>query len=224
MQADRRLARFIVAAIFVLCSAAAHSQNDVAASLYGAFNQSTSGNAVQQSPSNAAGVLLELRHIRTPLVGYELTYAYNRANQSYTGTQPGTCGLACGTHVQTSVPNNAHEITGDWVVSLPMGGLRPFVLAGGGLLLNVPSKASVPASQCAIENNVCSMNSVSTHSAAKGVLVYGAGVDWTLSPYLGLRFQYRGNVYKAAALTNALSSTNAFMQTAEPVIGVFLQF
>jgi hypothetical protein len=59
------------------------AQTDVAVSAYGAFNQSTSGNGTVQSPSNQAGFLIEARHIRNPLVGYEATYAYNRANQAY---------------------------------------------------------------------------------------------------------------------------------------------
>ena len=53
--------------------------------------------------------------------------------------------------------------------------------------------------------------------------VYGAGLDWTLLPHLGLRLQYRGNLYKASDLTSAFSSTNAFTHTAEPVIGIYFR-
>jgi hypothetical protein len=55
----------------------------VAASLYGAFNGTTTGNNTVQSPSNAAGGLLEVRHIKHPWLGYEGTYSINRANQKY---------------------------------------------------------------------------------------------------------------------------------------------
>ena len=75
-----------------LCGAVAQAENDVAASLYGAFSGTTTGNNVKQSPANQAGVLFELRHISNPLVGYEVTYSYNRANQSYSrGLVPGAC-------------------------------------------------------------------------------------------------------------------------------------
>jgi len=61
--------------VFVLClSAVARAQTDAAASFYGAFSGTTTANGTVQSPSNSAGVLLELRHISNPLVGYELTY------------------------------------------------------------------------------------------------------------------------------------------------------
>jgi hypothetical protein len=60
-------------------------------------------------------------------------------------------------------------------------------------------------------------------SATKGVLVYGGGLDWGLLPHLGLRFQYRGNVYSAPALTTVFTSSGAFVHTAEPVVGIYLK-
>lgn len=73
---------FLLSAVLIslLCSACP-AQTTVAASLYGAFNQSTSGNGTDQSPANSAGGLIEVRHIHNPLFGYEATYSYNRANQ-----------------------------------------------------------------------------------------------------------------------------------------------
>lgn len=204
------------------------AQTDVAASIYGAFNGATNGNGIQQSPSNSAGILLELRHISNPLVGYEATYSYNRANQSYTEPAPPcpvntTCGPS-----NLSVPADAHELTGDWVVSVPLGSFRPFALAGGGLLLNVPTEGSVTrtTTSCGPGTTPCQIttSTASTKTSTQGVFVYGAGLDWTLLPHLGLRFQYRGNLYKAADLTNALSSTDAFTHTAEPMVGAFLRF
>lgn len=46
----------------------ARAQTDVSASVYGAFTVISDGNAVTQSPSNAAGALFEVRHIKNPLV------------------------------------------------------------------------------------------------------------------------------------------------------------
>lgn len=203
------------------------AQTDIAANLYGAFNQSTTGNGILQSPSNSAGVLLELRHIRNPLVGYEATYAYNRANQSYgySGFFPPAC-TNCTVPTAATITNNAHEVTGDWIVSLKLSNLKPFVLAGGGILLNQPSGGTVTENQCGSSPGSCQTVTVNatTSSSAKGVFVYGAGLDWTVLPHLGLRFQYRGNLYKAADLTNAFSSTHAFTHTAEPMVGAFLRF
>lgn len=217
---------FVFGVLLSLLSPACIAQTDIAASLYGAFNGSTSGNGVQQSPSNSAGVLVELRHIRNPLIGYEATYAYNRADQKYS-SNPGNppCPTSgCIVPMPFTVPNNAHQVTGDWIVSLKVANLKPFALAGGGLLLNVPSSGSVTVVQCNTFSNVCQSTTASTNTSTKGVFVYGAGLDWTLLPHLGLRFQYRGNLYKAAALTTAFSSTNAFTRTAQPMAGAFFRF
>jgi opacity protein-like surface antigen len=202
--------RFIPSAILffalsgVVCTAAC-AQTDVALSLYGAFSGSTTGNGTVQSPSNSAGGLLELRHISNPLAGFDVTYSYNRDNQAYKSPS----GLPCPTSGCTTaaVSANAHQLSGDWVVSVHGANLRPFALAGAGLLLNEPSGG---------QSN--------TSSATKPVFIYGAGLDWGLVPHIGLRFQYRGNLYHAPDLTKVFSSTDKFTQTAEPMIGAYLKF
>ena len=185
--------------------AASHAQTDLALSLYGAFsgttNTSTTGNTTfTESPSNAAGGMVELRRIRNPLVGYEATYSFNRANQVYLGN--------CSLCFPAIVSANAHEIAGDWLISAHAANLRPFALAGIGLLLNEPTSGQS-----------------ATTSSTQAVYVYGAGLDWGLLPHIGLRFQYRGNVYRAADLTTAFgASTLAFTHTAEPMIGAYFKF
>ncbi len=198
---------FILPGVAALSGAAAYAQTDIGASLYGTFSGATSGNGVQESPSNSAGGLFELRHISNPLVGYEATYAFNRANQVYTLYPVPYCPVnVCSSPTAAAVSANAHEITGDWLISVHVANLRPFALAGMGLLLNEPTSG---------QSNSTSSN--------KPVFVYGAGLDWGLLPHLGLRFQYRGNVYKAPDIAKAFGSTGAFAHTAEPMIGVYLR-
>jgi Outer membrane protein beta-barrel domain len=181
------------------------SRTDVSGSLYGAFSGTTTGDGVVQSPSNSAGVLLGVRHIVNPIIGYEGTYSYNRADQTYKYSSPLSCTSApC---IPAAVAASAHEVTGDWVVSFKIANVRPFALAGGGLLFNQPSSGQANAT-----------------SSAKGVFVYGAGLDWGLIPHLGLRFQYRGNLYQAPDLSRLYTSSNAFTHTAEPMIGAYLRF
>lgn len=192
--------------LFLLCAATADAQTDVGLSLYGAFSQKTTGNGTVQSPANAAGGLIELRHISNPLIGYEATYSFNRANETY---RPQSACLVqpCSSPIPESVSANAHEISGDWIASVHLANLRPFALAGVGLLFDVPAGSQA-----------------STQTETKPVFVYGAGLDWGLIPHLGLRFQYRGNLYKAPDLTKLYTSTNTFTHTAEPMIGAYLRF
>jgi opacity protein-like surface antigen len=207
--------RFLYAVALVLISGlvltSAQAQTDIAASVYGAFSQSTAKALTVQSPSNQAGMLLELRHISNPLIGYEVTYAFNRANQhyQYNGILPAVCPSSGCTTLPSpeEVRANAHEVTADWIVSLKMLNFRPFALAGGGMLFVDPVSG---------QSN--------TTSDTKGVFVYGAGVDWTVLPHIGVRLQYRGNLYKAPDLAKAFSSTDSFTHTAEPMAGVFFRF
>lgn len=188
----------------LIAAPSAHAQTDVALSLYGAFNGTTNGNGTIQSPSNSAGGIIELRHISNPIVGYEATYSYNRANQTY---RSNCAGVTCTSIAPVTVSANAHELTGDWIASVHIAMLRPFALAGVGLLFNQPSGSQT-----------------NTNSETKPTFVYGAGLDWAVFPHIGLRFQYRGNLYKAPDLTKLYTSTNAFTHTAEPMIGAYFRF
>lgn len=197
--------RFALLLAFTVGGASfAAAQTDVGLSLYGAFNGSTNGNGVQDSPANSAGGLVEMRHITNPLIGWEITYSYNRANQKYT---PTSCTGGFSSCTPTNVSSDAHEVTADWVPSLHVGNFRPFAVLGAGVLLNEPVSGQS-----------------GTNSSDKAVYVYGAGLDWGLLPHLGLRFQYRGNLYKAPNVSRLYTSTNAFTQTAEPMIGAYFRF
>jgi opacity protein-like surface antigen len=181
------------------------SQTDVSLSIYGAFSGTTTGNGVIQSPSNAAGGIVEVRHISNPIFGFEGTYSFNRADQVYAPTGE-VCGLVCSPTTPAAVSADAHELTGDWVPSVKIANLRPFALAGVGLLFNQPASGQT-----------------ATTSSNKPVFVYGGGLDWGLLPHIGLRLQYRGNLYKAPDLTTLYGSSGAFTHTAEPMIGVYLR-
>lgn len=196
-----------VGAIAVSCLPAV-AQTDVGLSLYGAFSGTTNGNGTAQSPANAAGGLVEVRHISNPLVGYEGTYSFNRANQHYapSGYACPVDTPGCPPPAQESVSADAHEITADWIASLKVAQFRPFALGGVGVLFNQPTNGQSD-----------------TQSQTKPVFVYGAGLDWGLLPHLGLRLQYRGNLYKAPNLTRLYTSTDTFTHTAEPMIGVYLR-
>jgi hypothetical protein len=183
------------------------SQTDVSLSIYGAFSGTTTGDGIRQSPSNAAGGIVEVRHVSNPIFGFEGTYSFNRANQVYS-PQAFACpvGVVPCSPIPAAVSADAHELTGDWVPSVKLANLRPFGLVGAGILFNQPASGQT-----------------ATTSSNKPVFVYGAGLDWGLLPHIGLRFQYRGNLYKAPDLTTLYGSSGAFTHTAEPMIGVYLR-
>jgi len=184
--------------------AAARAQTDIGLSPYGAFGNAVDANNAAQTedrPSGSAGGMIELRHISSPLAGYEATYSFNRANQTYRVICYNGCSPVA------AVSANADEITGDWLISARAGRIRPFALAGAGVLFTEPTGGQSY-----------------TQSSTTAVYVYGAGLDWRLLPHLGLRFQYRGNVHKAPYITTVYGSADAFTHTAEPMAGAYYRF
>ncbi|MGD0890295.1 MAG: outer membrane beta-barrel protein [Terracidiphilus sp.] len=206
MSAKRIYTTFLFVGMAGLGCGVGAAQTDVAASLYGAFSGTTSGNNTTESPSNAAGAMIELRHISNPIVGFEGTYSFNRANEVYRYTIPPGCPTS-GCALPAAVSANAHEVTGDWVASVKIANLRPFGLAGVGLLFNEPTGGEAE-----------------TQSQTKPTFVYGAGLDWGVLPHIGLRFQYRGNLYRVPNLTRLYTSVDAFTHTSEPMIGAYFRF
>jgi opacity protein-like surface antigen len=85
--------------------------------------------------------------------------------------------------------------------------LKAFALAGGGLKFFSTSSGQT-----------------GVNGETKPVFVYGAGLDYTVLPHVGLRFQYRGNLYRAPDLARAFTSTNRFAQTSEPMLGAYVRF
>jgi opacity protein-like surface antigen len=192
----------------VLTPALSRAQTSLALSAYGAFTPTTNGALYDQSPSNSAGALLELRHISGPIFGFEAAYSYNRADQTYSLGSAFTCGLPCPPLPPVIIPVNAHEITGDWIPSLHIGRLRPFGVVGAGVLFDVPGTSAS-----------------GTQTSTQAVYVYGAGLDARLLPHFGLRFQYRGNFYKLPNVNvNFTTTATTFTHTAEPMIGAYFNF
>ncbi len=222
----------ILIPVLALLTAPVFAQTSVAVNGYGAFSGTTNGNGTVQSPANQAGGLIELRHIANPIFGFDATYSFNRADQTYHSAPTGCPAFGCNSSIET-VRANAHEITADWVPSVGIANFRPFGVLGVGLLLNVPedSQATVTttspcsSSGCPSPTGPTTTTTTSpTGTSMKAVYVYGAGLDWGLLPHLGLRFQYRGNLYQAPNVTKLFTSTNTFTHTAEPMIGAYFNF
>jgi hypothetical protein len=82
MRIPRIHTTFLLLAV-ALATTTALAQTSISASVYGAFSGTTTGNGTTQSPANQAGGLVELRHVSNPILGFEATYSFNRADQNY---------------------------------------------------------------------------------------------------------------------------------------------
>ena len=215
-------ARLLEVALFFVCLSAiasgttAAAQTDVAANAYWTFSGATTGNNISQTSNYTVGVMLELRHVAHPLVGYEATYSFHRDSLSYVSTV-----IPAATALVTA---DVHEFAGDWVFAMKSGDLRPFGVVGAGVIADAPTSATyspcgiTPAPHCNLVLNP------PTNTSARPVFVYGGGIDCALSTHVGMRIQYRGNLARAAELTSLIRSTGVFTHTAEPMFGAYFRF
>lgn len=186
-------------------SAASESQFDIGVNFYDAFTSATSGFGTVQTPKNAVGGMLEARYIMKPLLGFEMTYSYNPANQSLV-PKAGACNFTCA-NPPTSLTAKASEIGLDYVVSKKFGSLRPFAVGGLGFFITSPSRSTYEV-----------------NTVVRPAFIFGGGTDWGFLPHLGIRVQFRDNVYKAPNLSAFYPSTGKYTYSAEPMGGVYYNF
>jgi opacity protein-like surface antigen len=203
MKCSRLAFLFIVFA--VVSASAAHAQLDVSTSYYEAFTGSTSGTGTKQTPADSGGVMVEARYLINRVAGFGMSYSYNHANQSF-APNGADCGYTCANPV-TSLTAKANEISLDWVPSMKFGNIRPFAIGGVGFFITSPG------------NSTYEVNTV-----VRPVYVVGGGFDFSVISHLGIRVQYRDNLYKAPDLSALYPSTGAFTSSSEPTGGLFYRF
>ncbi len=134
-----------------------------------------------------------------PWLGYEINYGYTRFTERYSTLPFG-------------VQNNLHEVSGAYLVqgpTIPILGLQPFGAVGVGALIFLPT----------------TVGGQKYNQQSRVPLLYEFGVNYPiLTSHLGLRFQYRGLVYKTPDFNSAPLTTNARRQTSEPSVGAYFRF
>jgi hypothetical protein len=167
--------------------------------IFGQFSQSSNGNGVRDNPTDSLGALATVRQSFHPWLGYEVNYGYTRFSERYS-TLP------------FDLQSNLHEVSGAYLLQgpkIPILGLQPFGAVGVGALIFLPTTAG----------------GQKYNQQARIPLLYEVGVNYPVfTSHFGLRFQYRGLVYKTPDFNSAPLTTNARRQTAEPSVGAYIHF
>ncbi len=182
-----------------LASAQTLKGMDGAVNIFGQFSGNSSGNGVEDMPTDSLGTLATFRQSLHPWLGYEVNYSYTRFTEKYST-------------IPFGVQNNMHEVSGAYLLqgpSLPLLGLQPFGAVGVGALIFLPTTTGGQM----------------YHQQTRVPLLYELGVNYPiLTSHLGIRLQYRGLVYKTPDFNSPLLTTNARRQTSEPSVGAYLRF
>jgi hypothetical protein len=172
---------------------------DGAVSVFGQSTGTTNGNGVRDKPTESMGAIATVRQSFHPWLGYEVNYSYTRFTEKYST-------------IPFGVQNNLHEVSVAYLLqgpTLPFLGLQPFGAVGTGALIFLPT--TVGGQKYSQQNRV--------------PLLYEVGVNHPiLTSHLGLRFQYRGLLYKTPDFNAALLTTNARRQTSELSLGAYFKF
>jgi hypothetical protein len=192
-------------------------ETDIGFNFYEAMNSSTTAQGITETPINAPGGMLEIRQIRSPFIGYEVTYSYNPADETIGPTPAPSCATYCNLPPQR-LPSGASTVGLDWIISKKFGALRPFLAGGGGFFIDEPSY-SVTVGQSAAITNTYANNGI-----VRPAFLFGGGVDFSLSRHFGIRAQYRSALYRVPNLAVSFPALGVNTQTQMPMGGIFYAF
>lgn len=195
---------------------ASDSQFDIGVSGYEAFNKTTTANGVVQTPANAPGGMIEFRYIEKPLVGFELTYGYNKGNQTIAPAATG-CGYSCSNPAQAMTASTS--LVGlDWILSKKIGNLRPFFAGGLGFFIDEPTAPRIATS------STTTVPGYGVNDTVRLAWLYGGGVDFSVTQHFGVRAQYRLLTYRTPNLSVLFPAQGVYTTTSEPAGGIFYRF
>jgi hypothetical protein len=144
----------------------------------------------------SAGALGSFRQTFKPWLGYSVNFGYTRAAEHYTNNAGfGSAGSA----TNFSIPANLYEISASYVAEKKLSPrLRAFADVGAGAMIFLPVHRGADAATF-VPNRA---DVPFTNYRPMGV--GGIGFDYSLTPHLGLRAEYRGQLYKYADYGNVL--------------------
>lgn len=192
----------LVAGVSATCLYAQEGyRNDVTVSVFGAFQQSTTGNDIDQSSSENAGVLATYRYLLTDHQGLELNYGYTQLGEQFLSGS-----------TTTSLTANVDEANLSYLLRFHLTPrISPFATAGLGALLFTPTSA-------------VSVDSTTASRFATPDFVYSAGMDISLSRRLEFRLGYRGHFFDAPDFNVSSISSKSVTTMAEPFAGLSFHF
>ena len=175
------------------------------------FTKSASGanylnQPVDIDPSTTLGAVVQVRYIKSPLIGAEFNYTYARYTESYSGSP---FGGSASTPTPFNVQTNASEYSIGYVAHLPtLLGVQPFAGAGVGGIDFKPTKLGGQS----LPNN------------GRISYYYDVGVDDQFTRFFGVRAQLRQVFYEAPDFGQNYLAISKRTFTTQPTVGFYIKF
>jgi hypothetical protein len=204
----------------------------------GLFSNHANGNSVAEHQPNTGGFAAGHRFHLSPSSALEGRYGFSRNSDQY--TIGGTV---------SSIPSYFSEISGSYVYSFPqLQHIQPFLEGGGGLALLIPENYGTPASATTGGTTigtssglpfgytlptvgardaaapVYSGSSPGIGTQARGMFLYGGGMDIPAFSHFYFRTEFRGLGYEVPDFKLSALHTNALGFTYEPSFGIAYRF
>ena len=211
-------AGFAAAMLFLLTSAGFSQDDgrlDVSLGAAGLFPKQTTANGIVQKPTKSGAFLGTVRWRFSAKQSMEANVARGNDSQIYS------------TPFSFRIQSHVTEFSAAYVFRpIETKRFEPFLLAGAGVLIFSPFNTFIDTVQVPVP-------SVRQNEPA---FLYGGGVDYevfsqipfirrsALAPYLALRLQYRGLLYKAPNFKNPSLFTGSQEHTAEAAAGIVFKF
>lgn len=196
------------------------------------------GNAITEQQTDAGGLAVGYRFHLNSSSSLEGRYGFSRNSDKYTIGG-----------VVSSIPSYFSEISGSYVYTFSKSQhIRPFLEAGGGAVLFIPGNYNTPSSAAgggtstgtsngvptgyaistlnvaAVASPVYTGSSAGVATQARGMFLYGGGLEIPVSSHFYFRTEFRGLGYEAPDFKLSPLHTSALSFTYEPAFAVAYRF
>lgn len=198
----------ILAVLFLAVSFAAAQEYpfDVSVGVGPALSRSTSDNQTTQTVTESYVALATFRVNLSRKSSAEFTYGRIRNTQEYFSTPN-----------QYRIQDKLTEYSGAYIFRpFKWNKLRPFALAGGGVLRFYPDYKGITINQI--------LTPLGAVNQTRPAFLFGGGVDYRVTKRWGVRLQYRGFLYQAPDFKVNNLFTGATGTLSEPSVGLVFRF
>ena len=186
--------------LFATAAFAQEGRSQVSLQGTGVFIKDTDNQGLTQEATRSGGFLVGYSYKFHRWAGVEGNYGYARNTQKFS-TGSGA----------TAIQSNIHEITGAFVLHVPVEHqvVKPYALAGTGALVFDPTDNGRLAG---------------ADQQTKATFLYGGGVNFDVARNFGIRAEYRGFVYKTPDFKTGALDLDKVTHLAQPSVGIFFRF